>query len=49
MCFRGTNLIFFLSRKKEMAETDRDEVVSMLRACLISSKWGIPLSNLNRK
>lgn len=32
-----------------MAEIDRDQVISMLRACLMSLKGGIPVGNLDRK
>ena len=32
-----------------MAETDREQVISLLRACVLSMKGGVPVKNLNRK
>jgi hypothetical protein len=32
-----------------MAETDREQVISLLRACVMSMKGGIPVRNVNRK
>jgi hypothetical protein len=32
-----------------MAETDREQVISLLRACVMSMKGGVPVKNLNRK
>ena len=32
-----------------MAETDREQVVSLLRACIGSMKGGVPMRNLNCK
>jgi hypothetical protein len=40
---------FFFVGKKKMAETDRERVISLLRACVISAKGGVPVKNLNRK
>jgi len=28
---------------------DREEVISLMRACVVSMKGGIPVKNLNRK
>jgi hypothetical protein len=42
-----TKLFFFVEKK--MAETDREKVISILRACVISMKGGVPVKNLNRK
>jgi hypothetical protein len=32
-----------------MAEADREQVISLLRACAMSMKGGVPVKNLNRK
>jgi hypothetical protein len=32
-----------------MVETDREQVISLLRACVMSMKGGVPVRNLNRK
>ena len=41
-----TEFFFFVEK---MAETDREQVISLLRACIISVKGGVPVKNLNRK
>jgi hypothetical protein len=44
---RVTKFFFFVGKK--MAGTDRDEVITVLKACVLSTKEDIPVKNLNRK
>jgi hypothetical protein len=40
---------FFLFVGKKMAETESEQVISLVKACILSMKGGVPVKSLNCK